>query len=67
MKKIHPKKKKKTPLHLQDWSLETIDDQIEKCILSHALKLHLIKEYLSPAQAESLPVNMPSIKYLRTN
>ena len=64
MKKNCPKK---NTIPFQEWSLETIDDQIEKCILSHALKLHLIKEYLSPAQAESLPVNMPSIKYLRTN
>ena len=36
-----------------------------KLYATHSLKLHLIKKYLGLPQAESLPVNMPSIKYYK--
>ena len=50
----------------QEWSLETIDDQIQKCNTSHSLKLHLIKKYLSPPQAQKFTSEyVDSIKYYK--
>ena len=50
----------------QEWSLETIDDQILN-YTSHSLKLHLITIRISvPPELKSLPVNM-SIRSSTTN
>ena len=37
--KIHPK----NTIPFEEWSLETIDDQIQNCNASHSLNIHLIK------------------------